>query len=250
MALQPRNALILATPDAEILSLGRLGEHLAFKGRVAIAVLLATQTAFTVAQTELRAFGQSSSDTQQTEESIPKGKGLFWACSAPANCIRLTTTAVEKNKHTARNVAGGIAGSVFYKPQFSFEVSGERAMTRIPSAPISFFLKLHRGEMDEADAKFIDVDLVLVRARQTQNKRVVVRESYSSVTGDPSSRKEDEVAVTVIDLPDGAWTKVTTSAALPPGEYGIVFLPKKEQYDPRFVLDFGVDPAATSVTTP
>ena len=83
MALQPRNALILATPDAEILSLGRLGEHLAFKDRVAIAVLLATQTAFTVAQTELRAFGQSSSDTQQTEESIPKGKGLFWACSAP-----------------------------------------------------------------------------------------------------------------------------------------------------------------------
>jgi len=52
------------------------------------------------------------------------------------------------------------------------------------------------------------------------------------LTGDPSSRKEDEVAVTVIDLPDGAWTKVTPGAALPPGEYGIVFLPKKEQYNP------------------
>jgi hypothetical protein len=72
-----------------------------------------------VAQTELRAFGQSSSDTQQTKESIPNGKGLLWACSAPAKCIRLTTTAVEKIRHTARNIAGGIAGSVFYKQQFS-----------------------------------------------------------------------------------------------------------------------------------
>jgi hypothetical protein len=223
---------------------------LAFRDRVAIAVLLAAQTAFAAAYPELGAFSQSGSDTQQTEENIPTGKGLFWACIAPANCIRLTTTAVEKNKHTARNLAGGIAGSVFYKPQFSFEVSGERAMTRIPSAPISFFLKLHRGEMDEADAQFIDVDLVLVRTRQTQNKRVFVRESYNSVTGDPANRKQDEVAVTVIDLPDGAWTKITTSAALPPGEYGIVFLPKKKQFDPRFVLDFGVDPAATRFKTP
>jgi hypothetical protein len=146
MALRPRNALTLAPPDTEILSLGRLGEHLAFKDRVAIAVLLATQTTFTLTQTKLRAFGQSSSGTQQTEESIPKGKGLFWACSAPANCIRLTTTAVEKNKHTARNVAGGIARSVFYKPQFSFEVSGERAMTRIPSAPITFSEATPRGD--------------------------------------------------------------------------------------------------------
>jgi hypothetical protein len=66
MALQSRYALIVAT-------LGRLGEHVAFKNRVAIAVLLATQTALTVAQTELRAFGQSSSDTRETEESIPRG---------------------------------------------------------------------------------------------------------------------------------------------------------------------------------
>lgn len=100
-------------------------------------------------------------------------------------------------------------------------------MTRIPSAPISCFLKLHRGEMDEADAKFIDVDLVLVRARQTQNKRVVVRESYSSVTGDPSSRKEDEVAVTVIDLPDSAWTKVTTSARCRQGNTASSFCRRK-----------------------
>jgi hypothetical protein len=72
----------------------------------------------------------------------------------------------------------------------------------------------------------------------------------NGVTGDASSRKEDEVAVTVTDLPDGAWTKVTTSGALAPGEYGIVFLPKKAQYDPRFVLDFGVDPAAPGLNKP
>jgi hypothetical protein len=222
---------------------------LGFRCKATIAVFLALQPASTLVHTG-KAFSQSSSDTQQIEESTPRGKGLFWACTAPATCVRLTATAIEKNKHFARNMAGGIAGSVFYKPQLTFEVLGQQAMTRIPSGPISFFLKLHRGEIDETDAKFVDVDLVLVRARQTQNGRVFVNESYSGITGNPSRRKEDALDVTVTDLPDGEWTKVATSAPLPLGEYGIVFLPKKEQYDPRFMLDFAVDPPPASPKTP
>ena len=189
------------------------------------------------------AFAQTvaSADENATPTELPTAVGLYWAHLGTATWTRLAPNAVQVNSHIASHLAGEVGGQMFYKPRVSFEVPEAHAKTRLSQAHTEFLLKLHRGELDTIDSKMIDVDIVLVRAHIQKDRRVIVKMNYSGFTGKPSDRNEDLISTNQSEVSGGDWTTVSPAEPLPPGEYALVFLPKKKEWNTRFVLDFGVD---------
>jgi hypothetical protein len=195
----------------------------------------ATSVDFSLAQ----AATSASNSTEPAEP--PSAVGLFWAHTGSTTWTRLAPNSVQVNPHSGSNFAGEVAGSVFYKPRVTFEVQGTRADARLLKGQTEFFLKLHRGELDPIDSKMIDVDIVLVRAHVQGDRRVIVKMNYSGLTGRPSERNQDEILTTQSEVGTGDWTRVSPAEPLNPGEYALVFLPKRKEWNTRIVLDFGID---------
>jgi hypothetical protein len=199
--------------------------------------LISTPTSVGVSLAQAVASASNSAEPAEP----PTAVGLFWAHTGPATWTRLVPNSVQLNLHSGSNFAGEVAGSVFYKPRVTFEVQGARANVRLLKGQTEFFLKLHRGELDPIDSKMIDVDIVLVRAHVQRDRRVIVKMNYSGLSGRPSERNQDEILTTQSEVGTGDWTRISPAGQLNPGEYALVFLPKRKEWDTRIVLDFGID---------
>ena len=184
---------------------------------------------------------QASEKSSSASEKLPTGKGLFWVFPENGSWTRLLPLQVVVNTHAGANFAGSIAESFFYKPHMTLDVPGARAEVRLPKGRARFYLRLYRGDMDEADLKMMDFDVALVRVEVKKDHRVVINQSFNSVNGHPSDRNVEAVAANETDIPGGVWTEVSPDVALDAGEYGLVLLPRDKRLISHFVIDFGID---------
>ena len=152
-------------------------------------------------------------------------------------------TTVEVNNHKGANVAGSLAGSVFYKPKMTIEVAGAHARTVLHDSSPTIFL--HRLEDPDAEPDSPNADttaFAIVHAITDKDRRVFAQIRFTQLTGN-AKRNDGLVDSTVEKLPDG-WIKLTPSTPLEPGEYALTLVPKAQNTFSTVVLDFRVDPAA------
>lgn len=148
-------------------------------------------------------------------------------------------TAVEVNNHKGANVAGSLAGSVFYKPKLTVEVPGSHARTVLHDATPSFYVHT----LDDPDGGGGDTTVfAIVQALPDKDRRVFAQVRFTQLTGN-AKRKDGIIDTTTERLP-GGWLKLTPAAPLVPGEYALNPIPKAQNAFSTVVFDFAIDPSA------
>ncbi len=144
------------------------------------------------------------------------------------------------NKHTGKNVAGSIAGSVFYRPEITTELQGQHAKAQLHTSQPVFYLQLNADP--EGDDNGDKHALVLVATPIVKSKRIVSRITFNSITGH-GRHEEPEVPISLQDLP-GGWIRVTVNRPLAPGEYALLDQPQRGEAYASVVYPFGLDDKA------
>ena len=145
--------------------------------------------------------------------------------------VQLHASEVVSNAHAASNVA---RAQVFMGPHATYELKGLNAAIHLGDAQPAFYVRVGFDEPDLVRRR-----VHLIRMEQTAERRVVLTYSQN-VFGGQRAKKYNEIAVTKVDAEGGLWLKVTPDAPLPPGEYGIVIMPKDAVMMPDAVYDFDV----------
>ena len=152
-------------------------------------------------------------------------------------------SAVQINNHKGANLAGSLAGSVFYKPKMTFEVDGVHARTVLHAATPSFYVHT----MDDPGGDPTDAPVfAILHAIPDKDHRVFAKVAFTQLTGN-AKRNDGVVETTTERLPDG-WLKVTPTAPLPPGEYAFSPIAKAQNAFSTVVFDSSIDPAAPNAS--
>ena len=152
-------------------------------------------------------------------------------------------SSVQLNNHKGQNIAGSLAGSVFYKPKATVEVAGAHARTVLHDATPSFFVHLQVDPDAAPDSPdTLTPTFAIVQAFPDKDRRVFAQIRFTALTGD-AKRKDGIIDSTTETLSNG-WLKITPKAALAPGEYALNPIPKTQNAFSTVVFDFSIDPAA------
>lgn len=145
---------------------------------------------------------------------------------------------VEMNNHKGANLAGSLAGSVFYKPKITVEVAGAHARTTLHDARPAFYVRVMQdpGGPDDGPA------FAILHAIPDKDRRVFAQIKFTQLTGN-AKRNDGLVDTTTEKLPDG-WVKVTPNEPLTPGEYALAPVLKQQNAFSTVVYDFALNPAA------
>lgn len=206
-----------------------------------VSLFLSTLGFPQAAPVAVAAAAQTSDSGNSVGDNLPKGKGLFWVLPENGSWTRLVPLRVVINTHAGANFAGSMAESFFYKPHLTLDLPGARAIVRLPKGRARFYLRLYRGDMDEADLKMMDFDVAIVHVETKKDHRVVINQKFNSLNGHPSDRNVETVASNETDIAGGVWTEMSPDVALDAGEYALMLLPKDKRWLSDFVLDFGID---------
>jgi hypothetical protein len=139
-------------------------------------------------------------------------------------------TAILSNAHTDSNIARGL---VYSGQHNTVELAGVTSNLTLTTATPTFYIHI-----DPDDPNNQRNMITLVRLKPTKVSRIVFNFSANAFGGS-RKRHVDAIAVTKADV-TGNWLKITPQAPLPPGEYGIVFLPAQAMLFPDRVYDFSV----------
>lgn len=158
---------------------------------------------------------------------------------------------IEVNNHKGANVAGSLAGSVFYKPKMTTELPGAHARTVLHDPGLSILV---RGQaMDDPGGETAESEMItwaLVRATATkshdEDRRVFAQVRFTSLTGD--AKRHDGIVEATTEKLSGGWLKLTPKTALEPGEYAVTPVPHTQNTFASVVYDFTLDPAAPNAT--
>jgi hypothetical protein len=153
---------------------------------------------------------------------------------------------VEVNNHKGANIAGSLAGSVFYKPKMTTELSGLHARTVLHHAPTIYVHQQGDSDPGGESANSNTATWVLVRAALTKDHRVFAKVQFTQLTGN-AKRMDGVVEATTETMPDG-WLKLTSKAALEPGEYAVTPVFKTQNTFSTVVYDFTFDPKGPNVS--
>ena len=190
----------------------------------------------------LVAFAVAAGNAQGTPPVVAPGlsvpsTGLPYALDhyqGKAELVPMHHSTVDVNSHNGANVAGSLAGSFFYKPKTTIELAGEHARTVLHDQTPALFL---HTLLDPDGAEF-----AIVKAVANKDKRVFSEIRHTQLTGN-AKRKDGAVETRREALGDG-WIKITPVAALPPGEYGFLPLPKNQNTFSTMIFDFAIAPDA------
>lgn len=185
-------------------------------------------------------YGPSLLPAQATQELAPgvavPASGTVFALDKTArestSLVQFHPSEIVSNSHAPGNLA---RSAVYIGARSSIELAGINAAVHLESGDTSVFFRLSTD-----DPEILRKRVTLIRLKQDRDRRIV--SSYSqNIFGGQRSRKYDEIAVVKTDVADGQWLKLTPEVPLPPGEYGIVVLPKDTNLFADIVYDFDVD---------
>ncbi len=149
---------------------------------------------------------------------------------------------VTMNRHTGKNIAGSLAGSLFYHPEMTTELAGEHARAQLHTAmPVLYFHVEDQDSGNDADSgdKYT---FEIVPARVEGDRRIVSAVSFNQLTTH-AKRKSSAAPTTTENLGHG-WYRMTPKAPLTPGEYVLLYQPARAEEFATTVYPFGVDPKA------
>lgn len=159
--------------------------------------------------------------------------------------IPIHHSTVSINKHTGANVAGALAGSFFYKPKLTTELSGLHARTILRSEHPTFYLQVMDDAADAGDAKDPALtNWALVHVAIEGDHRIISNMRYTALTG--SSKRNEELEDISLDKLDHGWIRITPHNNLEPGEYALTPIPIAKGTFSTVVYDFTLDPNGAS----
>jgi hypothetical protein len=110
---------------------------------------------------------------------------------------------VNVNKHTGSNLAGSLAGSVFYKPKLTTELNGVNSRNQLHTSRPVIYLLIEEDQDTGGQGKSTDAyDFVIARAEQVKDKRVIDRLAFTQLTGH-AKRGENFVETETTQMQDG-----------------------------------------------
>ncbi|MCU1248146.1 MAG: hypothetical protein JWQ49_1175 [Edaphobacter sp.] len=174
---------------------------------------------------------------------IPNGS-IPWAVDiyeGKQQLVPIHHTTVEVNNHKGTNVAGSLAGSVFYKPKVTTEVNGAHARVALHSDKPVFYVHI----MDDPGGDSSDPATpgwAIVRATINKDRRILAQVNFTQLTGN-AKRNDSQVDAAIEMLGDG-WFKIVPKDPLSPGEYALQPVPKAANTFSTVVFDFTIDSKA------
>jgi hypothetical protein len=174
---------------------------------------------------------------------IPNGS-IPWAVDiyeGKQQLVPIHHTTVEVNNHKGTNVAGSLAGSVFYKPKVTTEVNGAHARVALHSDKPVFYVHI----MDDPGGDSSDPATpgwAIVRATINKDRRILAQVNFTQLTGN-AKRNDSQVDAATEMLGDG-WFKIVPKDPLSPGEYALQPVPKAANTFSTVVFDFTIDSRA------
>lgn len=151
-------------------------------------------------------------------------------------------TNVGVNNHKGANVAGSLAGSVFYKPKMTTEIEGAHARIALHADKPVFYVHVMNDDPSDGSSGNLLAQWAIVRAKIDKDRRILAQINFTQLTGN-AKRSDAQVDVTVEKLSDG-WMKITPKEPLAPGEYALQPAPKVANTFSTVVFDFALDPKA------
>jgi hypothetical protein len=173
-----------------------------------------------------------------TNGSIPWALDIY---DGKQQLVPIHHTTVEVNNHKGANVAGSLAGSVFYKPKMTTEVSGAHARVALHSDKPVFYVHI----MDDPSGDSSDPptpNWAIVRATINKDRRILAQVNFTQLTGN-AKRNDSQVDATIEKLADG-WFKIVPKDPLAPGEYALQPVLKAANTFSTVVFDFTIDSKA------
>jgi hypothetical protein len=145
--------------------------------------------------------------------------------------LQLHASEVALNSRAAGNFA---RSAVYVGARASVEVNGLTSSVVIQDRSAPIFVKINSD-----DPELMRARVHLIRMDQTKNRRVVLVYSQN-IFGGQRAKNYHDIAITKTDELVDVWLKVTPQAALEPGEYAIVIMPKDANMSPDYVYDFSI----------
>ena len=145
---------------------------------------------------------------------------------------------IQVNRHTGKNIAGSLTGSIFYHPVMTTELEGEHARIQLEThIPILYFHNEDDPAPDDRGAGEKEV-FQLVPAKIANGHRIVSTINFNQLTTH-AKRKDDVIATTLEELSNG-WFRMTPKSPLPEGEYVLLSQPAKGEQYAVIVYPFGI----------
>jgi hypothetical protein len=177
-----------------------------------------------------------------TDGSVPWALETF---QGKQQLVPIHHSTIEVNRHTGANVAGSLAGSFFYKPKMTTELSTPHARTQLHSTVPVFYLQYQQDSDNSGDsAKSATLTWAIVAATSVKDHRIFAATRYTQLTGN-AKRQDGVIDAEVVDL-SGGWYKITPKKALDQGEYAITPIFKGQNLFAAVIYDFGIDPSAAN----
>jgi len=195
---------------------------------------------------DVRASRARSSRPEVAPGLVLPDAGHEWALDkfgGQPQLVQLKYTAVQSNNHVVSNIAKENVAPFVYKPKATWEVPGPAAAVRLHTVtPVIFFVSTYDDE-DAADSSVGLDSLALVKLQVHKDRRIVSTTAYTQLTG-KAKRSEDQVETVTEKIGSSGWFKISPKEPLPPGEYGLVRLPKQANLLGAAIFDFAIDPSA------
>jgi hypothetical protein len=178
---------------------------------------------------------------------IPNGSGALPLAldhfDGKPELVPVHHSTIEVNNHKGANVAGSLAGSFFYKPKMTTEVSGLHARTAIHDTKPSFYVHVSDDADSAGDSPNSNTaSWGLVRANIDKDRRVFSKVLFTQLTGN-AKRIEGLIDVDTETI-SGGWLKMTPKNELAPGEYALMPILKAANTFSTVVFDFSLDATA------
>ena len=151
------------------------------------------------------------------------------------------------DRHSASNFAKANLAPFVAKMKHTVEIRGTRSDVRLHSPRPVIYIRSAPAYSEDAavdlTAEPTTGDWTLVELKVLEETRLVMTLKSTQVTGH-ISRSVAEIEVLREHLADSNWQKITPTAPLAPGEYGLILLPKGRALFQARVYDFAIDPKA------
>lgn len=171
--------------------------------------------------------------------------GRVWALDefeGKPELVHVKYSQVGVDNHNASNILKSEAAPLIYKPKKTIEIKGAASTVRLHDPSPTLFL---RGlAEDQAESESNDSGgqstLTLIRLESKGDRRVAATIAFTQITT-KAARSQDTIDVITERLPGTNWWNIKPKQPLPPGEYGLMQLPKGQYLFGSVVYDFAID---------
>lgn len=187
-----------------------------------------------ISTSPVAAFAQGGKDAPEATPGLRvPSTTVPWALDSVDSQPVLTPVhhaSVIMNRHTGKNIAGGLAGPFFYRPEMTTELEGAHARTQLHTSTPALYFRMEQDDDPEETGKAGDKFVIeLVPAKVVKDRRVVTTTTFNAVT--TNAKHKDEAIQTTTDVLPGHWYRLTPKAPLSPGEYVMLWQPVRgEQF--------------------